>query len=191
MRWWRDQLGPGQAEWLRSRPFSHDLWMSGRRVRLLHASPDDVHRKVWFDHDEDGFLDMFRNTPLTGDGPVPDVVAYGDTHDPYLENDRGRRTLVNVGSVGNCIGDPTPVYVVLEGVADGTEPAPFSVAFVRVPYDHEAELAHAAAVGMPELDAYALELREGVYRGHLPTGVAPYHRRPATVPAMVGTPTPS
>ena len=85
--------------------------------------------------------------PATGDGPVPDVVGYADTHDPYYETDRERRTVFNTGSVGNCMDDPTPVYVILEGVMDGPDEAPFSIQFVRVPYDGEAELAVAAATG--------------------------------------------
>ena len=178
MRWWLDQLGPGQGAWLRSLPFSHDFWFSGRRVRLFHASEETVHRRVRFDHDEEEFLGLFRNTDATGDGPEPDLVAYGDTHDPYYETDRGRRTVVNVGSVGNCMGDPTPLYVVLEGVMDSPADAPFSISYVRVPYDWQAELAYAASVGMPELDAYTLELRDGIYRGNLAPGeVAEYHRR--------------
>lgn len=115
LKWWLEQLGPEDGRWLRSLPFSHDFTMSGRRIRLFHASEDTVHRRVRFDHDEAEFLGLFRNTAATGDGPEPTVVCYGDTHDPYYETDRGRRTVVNTGSVGNCMGDPTPVYVVLEG----------------------------------------------------------------------------
>lgn len=118
LKWWLNQLGPGQGEWLRSLPFSHDFTMSGRRIRLFHASEDTVHRRVRFDHDEAEFLGLFTNTPATGNGPVPDVVGYADTHDPYYETDRERRTVFNTGSVGNCMGDPTPVYVILEGVMD-------------------------------------------------------------------------
>lgn len=190
LRWWREQLGPGQGEWLRSLPFNHDFWFSGRRVRLFHASEETVHRRVRFDHDEEEFLGLFRNTTATGlDTTEPDLVAYGDTHDPYYETDRRRRTVINTGSVGNCMGDPTPVYVVMEGVLGGREDAPFSVSFVRVPYDWESELAYAAEVGMPELECYALELREGVYRGNLAPGETPeYHRRPRT-PARVDAPT--
>jgi diadenosine tetraphosphatase ApaH/serine/threonine PP2A family protein phosphatase len=166
---------------LRSLPFSHDLLVSGRRVRLFHASPTSVHHRVRFDHDAPTFLSMFENTPATGDGPVPTVVGYGDTHDAYLEVDHDRRTLFNTGSVGNSMGDPTPVYVVLEGVVGSEEEAPFSVQFVRVPYDVEAELAVAHAMGMPELDSYAVELRQGVYRGVLRSGAEPrYHRAPAS-----------
>lgn len=180
LRWWLAELGPGQGEWLRSRPFSHDLLMSGRRIRLFHASEETVHRRVRFDHDEAEFLALFANTPATGAGPVPDVVVYADTHDPYYETDRQRRTVVNTGSVGNCMGDATPVYVVVEGVLDGAEDAPFSVQFVRVPYDVEAELAAAEELGVPQLAGYALELRDGVYRGNLAAGELPdYHRRPS------------
>lgn len=176
LRWWRAQLGPGQPEWLRGLPFSHDLRVSGRRMRLFHASATSVHTRVNFDHDEAEFLGMFANSPATGDGPPPDVVCYGDTHEAYYEVFRDR-TLVNVGSAGNSHGDPTPVYVVVEGVAGSADPAPFSVQFVRVPYDVEAELAFAREVGMPEFEAYALELRKGIYRGGLRTGEPPAYPR--------------
>ena len=65
------------------------------------------------------------------------------------------------------MGDPTPVYCILEGVTDRHEHAPFSLSFVRVPYDGEAELAHAREVGAPEYAGYESELRRGVYRGSM------------------------
>ncbi|GLZ78916.1 phosphoesterase [Actinorhabdospora filicis] len=174
--WWRGQLAPGQGEWLRGLPFSHDFRMSGRNVRLFHASSTDVHRRVRFDHDEAEFLEMFANTPATGEGPVPTVVGYGDTHDAYYEVDRGRRTLFNTGSVGNSMDDPTPVYVILEGVMDGEDEAPFGIQFVRVPYDVEAELAVAREMGVPQYAGYEAELRHGIYRRDLGKPVS-YHRR--------------
>jgi hypothetical protein len=134
---------------------------------------------VRFDHDEAEFLGMFANTPATGDGPEPTVVGYGDTHDPFYEVDRQRRTLFNTGSVGNCMDDPTPVYVVMEGVVGSEEAAPFGLQFVRVPYDVEAELTVAKEMDMPELEAYAVELRYGIYRGEMNDPGGPkYHRRP-------------
>src|SRR5680860_739128 len=123
LRWWFGQLSEGQGEWIRGLQFSHDLVMSGRQIRLFHASATTVHRRVRFDHDEDEFLSMFANTDATGDGPLPTVVGYGDT------------------------------------------------------YDAEAELAVAKEMEMPELEAYTLELREGIYRGNLEPGETPgYHR---------------
>ncbi len=177
LKWWLAQLGPGQEEWLRALPFCHDFRMSGRQIRLFHASETTVHRRVRFDHDEAEFLGMFTNTDATGDGPVPTVVGYGDTHDAFYEVDLERRTLFNTGSVGNSMGDPTPVYVILEGILDSADEAPFSIQFVRVPYDVEAELAFTREVGMPDFEEYAIEIRDGIYRGNLKPGEQPtYHR---------------
>ncbi|TQJ15454.1 putative phosphodiesterase [Yimella lutea] len=180
LRWWRDELGPGQGEWLRALPFSHDFTMSGRRIRLFHASATSVHNRVRFDHDAGEFFGMFQNTPATGDGPTPTVVAYGDTHDSFLETEFGL-TLINAGSVGNALDDNIPVYVILEGVLDGEEPAPFGVQFVRVPYDIEAELAHAKQVDAPEYELYVAELRDRRYRGDVKRGLpSEYHRASVT-----------
>ncbi|TWD80726.1 putative phosphodiesterase [Kribbella amoyensis] len=181
LRWWQAEIREEQGKWLRDLPFCHDFVLSGRRIRLFHASATTVHRRVRFDHDEAEFLGMFANTPATGDGPIPDVVGYGDTHDAFYEVDLERRTLFNTGSVGNSMGDPTPVYTILEGVPDSLDPAPFSIQFVRVPYDVEAELEVARELGMPEYAGYELELRDGIYRGNLAPGESPsYHRRSPT-----------
>ena len=177
LRWWKKELREDQWAWLRGLRFCHDFRLSGRQVRLFHASPVSVYHRVHFDHDETSYLGMFENTPATGDGPVPTIVGYADIHDPYYEADLGR-TLFNVGSVGNSLDDPTPVYTIIEGVLDSAEPAPFSIQFVRVPYDAHAELAAARDLGMPELDSYEAEIIHGIYRGNYVSGRSHrYHRR--------------
>lgn len=181
--WWRDELTEEQRKWLRDLPLSRDLLMSGKRIRVFHASPQSVYHRVFFDHSEAEFLGMFANTEATGDGPEPDVAAYGDIHDAYLESDQHGRTLVNVGSVGNPLDDPTPSYVILEGVPDATGPAPFGIQFVRVPYDVEPEIEFAHRSGMPEADVWEVELRTGVYRATHREGRRPaYHRHTCTRP---------
>ncbi len=171
LRWWRSQLGPGQGEWLRALPFCHDFWLSGRRVRLFHASEETVHRRVRYVRSQDEFEALFTNTAATvaavGEGPEPDLVGYADTHDPCYECQLEGRTTFNTGSVGNCMGDPTPMYCILEGELGSEQPAPWSVSFARVPYDVEAELAVAREMGLPHYDGYELELRHGRYRGDL------------------------
>ena len=164
-QWWRDELDPGQLDWLAALPFCDDLVMSGRLVRMLHASPQGVFQRVSYRHTHEQYAGMFLNTPHTGDGPAPTCVLYGDIHGTYLEGD-DNQTLVNVGSVGNPLDATTASYVVLEGVADSPEPAPFGIQFVRVPFDIEQEIAVAEASGMPEATAYAIELRTGLYRGY-------------------------
>lgn len=162
--WWREELRQDQRDWLKALPLSHDLLISGRRVRLFHASATSPHVRVRADHTADDFDAMFANTPMTGDGPQPSVVGYGDIHEVFVEV-HGGRTLLNVGSVGNPLDEPVPSYMVLEGRVDDPEPAPFGIQVVRVPYDIEAEISVADDLGMPALQPYAVELRTAVYRG--------------------------
>ncbi len=162
-RWWREELTPADRQWLRELPLVHDFLLSGRRVRLFHASAESVYTRVHFHHTPEQFDAMFAATELTGSGPTPDVVAYGDIHDTYLEVS-GARTLLNAGSVGNPLDEPTAAYVILEGTP-GAGSGPFGVQFVRVPYDIEAEIAVAQELGMPTTATYAIELRTAVYRG--------------------------
>jgi hypothetical protein len=73
------------------------------------------------------------------------------------------------------------VYVILEGVPDSPDPAPFSIQFVRVPYDANAELQIARELGMPEIDGYEAEIIHGLYRGnHYANEPHTYHRRART-----------
>src|SRR5690606_2863382 len=88
--WWRDHLSASSLAWLGSLPLSHDLVMSGRRIRLFHASAESPHVRVHFHHTPEQFAAMFENTAMTGDGPVPDVVGYADIHDAYIESFEGR-----------------------------------------------------------------------------------------------------
>lgn len=164
MIWWRDELRQDQRDWLRALPLSHDLVMSGRPIRLFHASATSPHVRVHARHTPEEFEGMFVNTAMTGVGALPTMVGYGDIHDTFVEVARGR-TLFNVGSVGNPLDEPVPSYAILEGVIDEPDRAPFGLQFIRVPYDIEAEIDAAARLGMPELEPYTIELRTAVYRG--------------------------
>lgn len=164
MTWWRDELRQDQRDWLRNLPLSHDLTVSGRHIRLFHASATSPHVRVRTSHTPEEFEGMFANTAMTGDGVLPSMVGYGDIHAAYVEVKDGR-TLFNVGSVGNPLDEPVPSYVILEGVLDEPDPAPLGLQIVRVPYDAEKEIAVATRLGMPETKPYAGELRTAVYRG--------------------------
>jgi predicted phosphodiesterase len=181
-QWTRDELTDEDAAWLAGLPNTYDLVMSGKRIRLFHASQTSEFVRVRWEHTQEEFRGMFTNTDFTGpwaptlpghpadawpEGTTPDVVGYGDIHGAYLEVDEGL-TLFNAGAVGNHLDAPSAPYVILEGVLDAPDPAPFSVSFPRVGYDIEAEIAVARDLGMPEADAYALELRDGIFRGSAP-----------------------
>ena len=162
--WWHRELTGEDRAWLQDLPLSYDLLLSGRRIRLFHASARSVYHRVHARHSDEDFEGMFLSTELTGHGPAPDVVCYGDIHDAFART-VSRRTLVNVGSVGNPLDEPQASYVILEGEPDGGSSDTFGIQFVRVPYDIEAEIAAAEELGMPALEAYAVELRTAVYRG--------------------------
>lgn len=162
--WWHDELRADQRDWLADLPLSHDLLLSGRRVRLFHASAASVYTRVHEEHTDAEHDAMFDATELTGRGPAPDLVGYGDIHTAYVQ-ERGGRTLFNAGSVGNPLGEPVPTYVVLSGVLGAADEAPLHLETVRVPYDVDAEIAVARRLGMPELEPWEVELRTGLYRG--------------------------
>jgi len=162
--WWRDELRPDQRAWLAAKPLSHDLLLSGRRLRLFHASATSVHTRVRRYHTREEFHGMFAATELTGPGPEPGIVGFGDIHQAFVDVHQGR-TLFNAGSVGNPIDEPVPSYAILEGVVDSPDPGPISLQLVRVPYDVDAELAVARELGMPQYGPWEQELRTGVYRG--------------------------
>src|SRR5690606_4109667 len=130
-----------------------------KRVRLFHASQESVYTRVYAGHPRETHLAMFENTPFTGfDQPEPDIVGYGDIHGAYMLTPP-KKLLFNAGSVGNPLDMPLASYVILSGVLDGREPAPFSLDFVRLPYDIEREIALAQALDAPNADVYAVELR--------------------------------
>ncbi|WP_019536969.1 metallophosphoesterase family protein [Paenibacillus ginsengihumi] len=167
--WQQQRLGGERLAYLRHLPFSLDLTLSGRRVRLFHASAVSVYHRVLRKSPKTDKLAMFDNTELTGafpGGSSPDVVIYGDIHKTYMHTLRGKDgsglILYNCGSVGAPYdGIPQACYAIIEGVAEGGEAAPFSLQTVRVPYDIERAIRIAEQVGMPGLERFRSEMRTG------------------------------
>lgn len=98
-----------------------------------------------------------------GNIPALETVlgAYMLTPDPGI--------LFNAGSVGNPLDMPLASYIILNGDYDSQTTAPFSIDFVRLPYDIEAEIENARRVNHPDHEPYAVELRTAVYRGRTKT----------------------
>ncbi|GAA4833413.1 metallophosphoesterase family protein [Paenibacillus vulneris] len=167
LQWHQRRLGEERLRWLGQLPFSHDFMMSGKKIRLFHASPVSVYTRIQPWDSMESRLTMFHNTDQTGgtDGSeLPDVVGYGDIHNAYSQNLRGR-TLFNAGSVGNPLDIPQASYAILEGQLDSSVPSAFSIQLVRVPYDIELAVRLAEQADIPLLEPYSRELRTGRYRG--------------------------
>jgi protein phosphatase len=122
--WHRAYLGEERIAYLSKLPFSCDLIIEGRWVRLFHASSRSVYHRV---HAEDAIkkrLAMFQATKSTGFRGytrTPDAIGYGDVHETFIHNyktEEGGKTLFNVGSAGNPLDIPEASYVIIEGRLD-------------------------------------------------------------------------
>ncbi len=165
IQWYQRQLGDERRAYLKQLPNTIDFTLSGQRVRLFHASPISEHHRVHQRISDAERAQMFLNTDFTGyDQPEPTLVGYGDIHDAYVTTlYEHPKTLFNAGSVGNALDVPLATYVILHGHLERAQRG-FSVEIVRLEYDVEGAIADAAAMGMPQLAPYAVELRTGVYR---------------------------
>lgn len=162
VRWHQDHLGSERLAYLRTLPNTMDLVLSGQHVRLLHASPQDVWTRVFQEDSDETLQAMFANTDFTGDEITPDIVAYGDIHEAFVRTFE-RKTLLNVGSVGNPLDQPLASYAILEGHS-GEAVGPLAITLVRLPYDIERAIEDARQVEMPDLVAYATELRTAQFQ---------------------------
>jgi len=160
-----NQLGEGRLAYLRDLPEFIEFYLSGKLVRLFHAHPLDVFKRVHPTSELREREGMFTQPAVEGDrkhSGRSDIAGYGDIHWAYIQNIQGR-ILFNVGSVGNPLDMTMASYVILEGEMDSQVPAPFATHFCRVPYDIELALRQAEEKSIPQLEAYVSELRTAVY----------------------------
>ena len=148
--------------------------MSGRLIRLFHASPQSlVHIfNPMYSNSENSHADMelkdpmdlFANTEFIGktkDSPVPDVVGYGHIHTPNVFRFKNK-LVFNTGSVGMPVEmentkeiDNTSQfstlasYIILEGEYGSKNLSSFSVSLVRLPYDIQKEIDYLNKSDMP------------------------------------------
>jgi len=169
LNWWKDHLSQQQINYLKGLPNVYDFMLSGKHVRLFHASQISEYHRVYGRSDVNTFEAhhaMFNNTDFTGyDNPEPDIVGYGDIHAAYMMYVNTGKLLFNAGSVGNPLDMPLPAYAILSGHLGQSESSPFHIEFVRVPYDIESAIRRAEELNMPETDFYSVELRTSQYRG--------------------------
>ncbi|GGN91055.1 metallophosphoesterase family protein [Saccharibacillus kuerlensis] len=164
LAWHQRLLGEERLNYLRSLPFSIEFMMSGRYVRLFHASPRSAFERVqpWDDYERK--LSLFEPSDLSLEPIKADVAGYGDIHNAYMQIMEGRM-LFNAGSVGNPLDMTQASYAILEGELGERRKTKFDLTFARVPYDIALAVRQAVEAEMPELDAYVQELRTGRYRG--------------------------
>ncbi|MNI02790.1 phosphodiesterase [compost metagenome] len=164
IKWHQALLGTERLAYLSALPFSIEFWMSGRYIRLFHASPRSVNERVQPWDDLELRESLFEPSELCSSQLPADVAGYGDIHGAYLQHLAGK-TLFNAGSVGNPLDLTQASYVIVEGNYGSGDPAPLNIQFVRVPYDIERAVQQAVDSQMPHLEPYIKELRTAEYRG--------------------------
>ncbi|MEG2702363.1 MAG: metallophosphoesterase family protein [Clostridia bacterium] len=152
-----EQLGEERLRKLRELPREHELWLSGRRIRLFHGRP--VMSELVVAQNPAELIDPF----FTDDeGMRYDVVVYADAHRQAMRT-MSPGLFINVGSVGNALGVPKCCYAILCG-EEGKSPAPFELRLRQLDYDRAQAVRDAQnAPLVPRIEAYIREIETGVY----------------------------
>ncbi len=162
LMWHRSRLGVERLKYMKELPIYKELYISGKLLRLCHASPNDLFHRVYLSTEQSERIKLFEATPSLK--VEADVVGYGDIHGAYIDHFEGK-TLFNVGSVGNPLDMPQATYGIIEGKINDKNKWPFTISLVRVPYDIELAIYQAELTDMPEKQEYINELKTGIYRG--------------------------
>ncbi|MCX6047347.1 MAG: metallophosphoesterase family protein [Chloroflexi bacterium] len=166
--WHQAQLGPERVRYLQQLPNTIDFQLSGKHVRLFHASAQSIYCRVGFWDNQARLQGMFANTEFTTNTySEPDIVGYGDIHHAFMLPVEGK-LLFNAGSVGNPLDQiPLAGYTILKGHLNAPELTSFSLEIVRVAYDIERAIREARAAAMPKLAEYEFELRTANHRNQM------------------------
>ncbi len=164
--WYRQIISEESKEYLASLPKVIDFYLSGHIVRLFHAHPFDLYKRLYQLTDQEHIDEMFlyeKDNPEFFIQKNADIVGYGDIHYSFQKSFQ-KRILFNTGSVGNPLDGTTAPYVILHGELHNPELEPFSMEFVRVPYDNERAVKNAEQSDMPQKEDYIFEIKTGIFR---------------------------
>jgi predicted phosphodiesterase len=162
LAWHQDKLGEERMEYMKGLPLYVEFYMSGKLIRLCHASPNDLFHRVYLSTENEQRIKLFMPTKSLNE--ESDVVGYGDIHGAHIDIFNGK-TIFNVGSVGNPLDIAQPSYAIIEGVYGSKEQSPFTISLARVQYNIEEAVNQAMETDMPDKQEYINELRTAIYRG--------------------------
>ena len=174
--WNQRKLTKEQLEKVEALPLSHDFYMSGYKIRIMHASPYSIKEKSYywdFDEEYENRIDnMFKNTEYLNNigEEKPDIVVFGHIHKPFLYRKR-EKVLINPGAISNT-SDVINIngkkytfgsYLILEGEMDSKKLSKISYKIVKFPYDYMKEVQNILDTDMPNKELAAEEIRTGKY----------------------------
>lgn len=135
-----EHLSAESLEYIKDLPLSHKMWISGKRLHLIHGRP--VHKEtMWMEHPAEKLMELFTSVE---DHMPPDIVGYGDLHRQYKYDFHGsHRVLFNPGSVGAPFGGTEACYMVISGNIGSKVLSPISMEFIKLPYNIEQAIQNA------------------------------------------------
>jgi len=102
IHWNKSKLTQENVEYLSKLPYCFEFYMSGRLVRLFHATPEKINDFVGNIDSIDRLYKLFLPSKNTTSNEIADIVIYGHIHTPFIQRIYNR-TIINTGSVGNSI----------------------------------------------------------------------------------------
>jgi len=163
LMWHKNKLGVERLKYMKELPIYKEFYISGKLLRLCHASPNDLFHRVYLSTEQSERMKLFTPTPTLD--IEADVVGYGDIHKAHIDTFDGKTTF-NVGSVGNPLDITQSSYGIIEGKINDKNKSPFLISLVRVPYNIDLAIKHARLTDMPDKEEYINELKTAIYRGH-------------------------
>lgn len=175
IKWNQSMISKEEREYLQSLPFSYEFYMSGRLVRIFHATPWANNKPIVNQDMPYTKYEMFIPTENTVSDKVADVVIYGHIHHQFMDKIYNK-TLINAGSIGNSFDTIRNLqkdgnvlettcsnYIIIEGDYNNKEYGEeISFNFIRVQYDIKEELRDIDK--NIENESYQYELENGMYR---------------------------
>ncbi|MBW9154378.1 metallophosphoesterase [Clostridium estertheticum] len=161
--WHKNKLGVERLKYMKELPIYKEFYISGKLLRLCHASPNDLFHRVYLSTEQSERMKLFTPTPTLD--IEADIVGYGDIHKAHIDTFNGKTTF-NVGSVGNPLDITQSSYGIIEGKINDKNKSSFLISLVRVPYNIDLAIKHARVTDMPDKEEYINELKTAIYRGH-------------------------
>ena len=178
--WNREKLTQKQRKKISNLPLSYDFYISGYKVRIMHASPRSIHQKSFFwnfdSEFDEHFNFMFENTEYLGNigQETPDIVIFGHIHRPFIVR-RKDRVLINPGAVSNAsdilrINEEDVFYgsyLILDGDIDSKKKSRLSYKIIKFTYNNVIEANKIINSDMPNKEQAYEEMMTGKYFSRL------------------------
>jgi protein phosphatase len=167
--WNKEKIGDENVNYLKNLPFSYDFYMSGLKIRIIHASPKSMYESIdYYNIDESLNEELKKMFEFEED--KPDVVIFGHIHSPILYKVESN-TLVNPGAVSNgcdIINKENQKvelssYMIIEGEYNSKKISSIAYEIVKLPFDYLKEIENLKVSDMPNKEMAIEEIETGIY----------------------------